>query len=332
MTVSIIIPVYNVSSYIERCIESVMNQTYKEIECIIVDDTSPDDSIVKCHKMIAEYDGPIKFTILHHEQNHGISGARNTGTKASSGDYLFYLDSDDEIKPSCIETLLNPMIEDSSIDMVQGNHIEEKGGQEMMYFKGTSSIVVSCHHDIYEHYFKYHHICASAWNKLIRRSFIDNYQLYFKEGLLFEDRQWMFYVQKNINKLIISKDITYIYHVRPNSITTSGKNAAIGHSYHTIYQDILNNLTPDSEANEINGYAYGFCKQYCIYLNDEPALKDIHKLYLKQAKSYNCWFAYFILLTIGVVRKIGNPIGIMKKFHIIRWRLMELPDILFNRK
>ena len=332
MKVSIIIPVYNVSAYIEHCIESVMNQTYKDIECIIVDDASPDDSIVKCEKMIAEYDGPIKFTILHHKQNRGLAGARNTGTEASSGDYIFYLDSDDEIKPNCIETLLQPMIEDCSINLIQGNHIEDNCGNEFRFFKGSSSLIISSHHDVYRHYFKYHHIYATAWNKLIRRSFIDDFQLHFKEGILHEDRHWMFFVQKHLKKAVICKDVTYIYHIRPNSITTRGKIDAIGHSYHTIYQDILNNLTPDSETQEISGYAYGFCKQYCIYVNDIPALNDIHKLYLQQAKRYNCWYAYFILAIIGAARKIGNPIGIMKKFHIIRWRLMELPDIIFNRK
>ena len=95
--VTIIIPVYQVSAYVERCILSVMDQDYDAIECIIVDDATQDDSIEQCERLIERYNGPILFKILHHQYNRGLSAARNTGTDAASGDYLYYLDSDDEI-------------------------------------------------------------------------------------------------------------------------------------------------------------------------------------------------------------------------------------------
>ena len=118
--VSIIIPVFRISGYIQRCIESVINQTYKDIECIIVDDGTQDDSIEKCEKLIKEYKGPIIFKIIHHEVNRGLSAARNTGTDAATGKYLYYLDSDDYISSNCIEKLVSYAIEDESIEMVQG--------------------------------------------------------------------------------------------------------------------------------------------------------------------------------------------------------------------
>ena len=93
--VTIVIPVYQVSEYVERCVCSVMAQSYPYLECIIVDDATQDDSIVKCEQLIAAYKGPIRFRILHHGQNRGLSAARNTGTKVATGDYLYYLDSDD---------------------------------------------------------------------------------------------------------------------------------------------------------------------------------------------------------------------------------------------
>ena len=99
MKVSIIIPVYNVSLYIERCIKSVMSQTYQDIECILVNDATPDDSIAIAERLIADYNGTIQFRILNHEHNKGQSTARNTGIDASTGDYLYFLDSDDEITP-----------------------------------------------------------------------------------------------------------------------------------------------------------------------------------------------------------------------------------------
>ena len=100
MKVSIIIPVYNVSAYIERCVKSVMKQTYSgDIECILVNDATPDDSIDIAKRLIADYNGPIQFRILNHEHNKGFSATRNTGIDAATGDYLYFFDSDDEITP-----------------------------------------------------------------------------------------------------------------------------------------------------------------------------------------------------------------------------------------
>lgn len=307
-----------------------MNQTYNDIECIIVDDATPDDSIVKCEQMIVAYDGPIRFSILHHQQNRGLSAARNTGTEVATGEYLYYLDSDDEITLDCIETLMKPMIEDNSIELVQGNHRVRKDDQEIIYYKGASSVIISNTNDIYIHYFKNHHIITTAWNKLMKRSFVESHQLYFKEGILHEDRHWMFYVQKHLKKAYICKDITYYYHIRPHSITR-GKEKTVGNSYHIIYQDILNHLTRGHEKTELSGYLYGFCKPYCIYVNEVPALKDTYNLYRQQAKRFKCWYVYILLTLVGVVRRLGNPMGILKLLHTIRWRLMELPDVFFNR-
>lgn len=329
--VTIVIPVYNVSDYIERCIKSVMNQTYSDIECILVDDATPDDSIEKCESLIAEYNGPIKFSIIHHQKNRGLSAARNTGTDAATGEYLYYLDSDDEITSDCIEKLLRIMIDDNSIDMVQGNHIEKKNGHQLVYFKGTSSVKLSSNLEVYKHYFDNHHIVCSAWNKLMKRSFVERFKLYFRDGLLYEDRLWIFYVKKHIENFYISKDITYIYHVRPNSITTQGRNIAIANSFIVLYQDILSHLTPNREKIELNGWIYGFCKPYCMYIDELPMMEDVLKLYKNKAKQYHCWYVYLILNVVGLVLQFGNPMKILSFLHALRWKKAEFPDMLHLR-
>ena len=121
MKVSIIIPIYNVSQYIKRCIDSVISQTYQNIECILVDDYSPDNSIHLAEEIINSYKGAIDFRIIHHTQNEGLSSARNSGTNVATGDYLYYLDSDDEITPGCIEKLLALVEKYPNVEMVQGN-------------------------------------------------------------------------------------------------------------------------------------------------------------------------------------------------------------------
>ena len=123
ITISLIIPVYKVSAYIERCLKSVIKQTYNHFECILVDDASPDDSIAKCERMIEEYDGPIQFRILHHQQNKGLSVARNTGIDAATGDYILFIDSDDLISNDCVEKLMTPVLRDKTIEMSVGEHV-----------------------------------------------------------------------------------------------------------------------------------------------------------------------------------------------------------------
>ena len=132
MLVSIIIPVYNVAPYIGDCLRSVMRQTYTgPIECLIVDDCGTDESLPIAERMIVEYDGPIRFEILHHEHNRGLSAARNTGINKATGDYFFFIDSDDEITEDCMEKMMSVVQENPEVELVQGRympHIVGGGG------------------------------------------------------------------------------------------------------------------------------------------------------------------------------------------------------------
>ena len=129
MKISIIVPVYNVEQYIKECFDSISAQTYKgEIECIFVDDCGQDKSVEILEKMIACYQGGISFSIIHHDHNKGLSGARNTGIRNASGDYLYFLDSDDYLLPKSIELLANIVRQNPNVQVVQGcakGHLEE---------------------------------------------------------------------------------------------------------------------------------------------------------------------------------------------------------------
>ena len=174
--ISIIIPVYQVSDYVERCIRSVMSQTFTDIECIIVDDVTEDDSIEKCQRLIDEYNNNlngkegIRFKILHHEVNRGLSAARNTGTKAATGEYFFYLDSDDEITPDCIEKHVSLAQKHPEAEMVIGNYLQYKEGTKIKVMTDDNLPTMIQDNEEYSRYFYQHRIVHSAWNKLIKRS------------------------------------------------------------------------------------------------------------------------------------------------------------------
>lgn len=108
--ISIIVPVYKVEKYLDKCVESIVEQTYKNLEIILVDDGSPDNCPAMCDEW-AKKDSRIKVI---HKKNGGLSSARNAGLDGCTGDYIYFLDSDDYIADNCIEMLFNAIVSDGS--------------------------------------------------------------------------------------------------------------------------------------------------------------------------------------------------------------------------
>lgn len=119
--VSIIVPVYNVSQYITKCLDSIYEQTYQNIELILVDDCGSDDSMIIVHGYLTSHVS-IEAHIISHQKNRGLSAARNSGIEKASGEYIYFLDSDDYITPDCIEALVKPLYH-KKYDVVVGDKI-----------------------------------------------------------------------------------------------------------------------------------------------------------------------------------------------------------------
>ena len=218
-TISIIIPVYNVAEYIGECLQSVMRQTYQgEIECIIVDDCGTDNSIAVAERLIAEYKGPIAFRVLHHENNRGLSAARNTGTDAATGDYIYYLDSDDYISDDCIEKLYEPM-KNKDYDMVIGDY-ETFGDYivQSLLFEQKEEIIgnENIFHELAEK-----QIPVIACNKMYNLNFLKRNNIDFVEGQLHEDDLWTYKICLVASQIAIQKRVTYYYRQHATSIVYS---------------------------------------------------------------------------------------------------------------
>jgi len=264
LKVSVIIPIYNVSSYIERCLESVMNQTYNCFECILVDDATPDDSITKCEKLIANYHGAINFVILHHEQNRGLSAARNTGLNAASGDYVFYLDSDDELTLDCIEKMIQPVLNDPTIEMVLGNNAIYYQSEKQAPVKQSDTHFHIGDFDSLEKvrnlFYKTKGGCGGyAWNKLINKEFLLQNQLYFKEGVNREDMLWSFFMVKYLKHLYIISDITLYYYIHPQSITTGSNRKEQTRHLEKVFEEIANHFSEKEKGLEAKKFLRPFC-------------------------------------------------------------------------
>lgn len=207
--VSVVIPVYNVEKYILRCINSIQQQSLDNIEIIVVDDYTPDNSM-SIVKELAENDNRIK--ILAHEKNMGLMWTRRTGYMVATGDYLAFCDSDDCLPPTAIENLYRAAMT-SDADIVCGNHLYITTKGEIIKHKndlryGTSPVGVLksllCHE-----------MTHTLWGKLFKASLFHDYEYKTYEHVTNGEDGCLFYqVVRNMNKTILIDD--YVYHYMQN--------------------------------------------------------------------------------------------------------------------
>lgn len=242
MKVSVIIPVYNVSPYISRCLDSVVAQTNTDLECILVDDCGTDNSIKIVLQFISEYKGAVRFSVLHHYENQGLSAARNSGIKAASGEYIYFLDSDNAIMPNCIETLTALAAKYPEADFVQGSTIRET--EKLMNNWSKSDLPEYCDNKNELSQLILQRSYRTAWNKLIKRDFIIKHSLYFPVGLIMEDHYWTWYLAKNVNAVAFTNKGTYFYYLNKDSIVNSSTKTMRIRRY-TSYLKIAHSIASD---------------------------------------------------------------------------------------
>lgn len=228
--ISVIVPVYNVKSFLVSCLTSVKNQTYKNLEIILVDDGSTDGSS-ELIKKYAKIDSRVKII---KQKNSGLSSARNAGISASKGKYLFFLDSDDSIKPDAIEYLYK--LSDSTKSPISiCSHLEKKEKSKLKNFNSNNykteklSVEAAIDRMLNEQGFM-----ISAWGKLfdakLFRSKGASKQIRFPENMLHEDvgttyKLFLRAFELNQNaKVAFGSRAEYIYNIRNTSITNQGFN------------------------------------------------------------------------------------------------------------
>ena len=221
MKVSIIIPIYKVKPYIERCIQSVLRQTYRDLEVILVDDCTPDRSMELAKACIEQspLSKDLQIVCLRHEQNRGLSVCRNDGIDAATGEYIMFMDSDDYITDDCVETLVKPL-ENFSYDMVIGNYELHQNGFDVRTVPLAIQGAITGVHRIAASYLK-DNIYSMAWNKLCKTSYIKDNKLYFQERLPSEDELWTALTVCTAKSLFAVQKITYHYEIRKESFMTS---------------------------------------------------------------------------------------------------------------
>lgn len=226
--ITIGIPVYNVEDYIGDALRSALDQTYPNLEIWIVDDKTPDKSIEMAKQIIASHPRRDSVHFICHEQNKGLSCARNTIIDAATGEYLFFMDSDDYLSTDCIEKLYSYMAKydadyvEGSFDIVTEDKLEVTHIHQHIakYIKDPECILNQKHPNYLFNYPPYPFI--SVWNKIYRTQFIKDSSLYFKPGILYEDHYFSFSTNLKATSCYLLPDITYHYRLRKASITHVG--------------------------------------------------------------------------------------------------------------
>lgn len=210
--VSIIVPIYNVEKYIKECIDSIINQTYKNLEIILVDDGSPDS----CPKICDEYSKKDKRIKVIHKENGGLSSARNAGLDVAKGEYVSFIDSDDIVDEKFIETLYNLCIE-NNCDISECNF--QRFEKDIVKSSNNCEIKVQTNHEMQERLYipKYFARGIVVWNKLYKKYLYDDVR--FPIGKLNEDEFTTYKVlYKCETSICVTEEELYYYRVNENSI------------------------------------------------------------------------------------------------------------------
>ncbi len=209
--ISVVIPCYNVEKYVRRCIESVLNQTYKNIEIIAIDDKSTDGTYNILQELVASNKGKIK--LLQNDVNHGLAYTRNIGVKNASSEYLGFIDSDDYIDPTYYEVLVREMC-DSGADLVVNDiQLVDEDGKEI------APTIAACNGDVNTYNILDNGLAASACNKLSRRDLLQKYP--FLEGKINEDVASIIPIVVHSKKIAYTNKAVYYYVQRNGSIQNS---------------------------------------------------------------------------------------------------------------
>lgn len=216
--ISVIVPVYNVASYLRRCLDSIVNQTFKDFEVILIDDGSTDNSLQIC----MEYKEKYSCIRIHHQENGGLSRARNVGLALSKGKYIIFIDSDDYIHKEALQIMYN-YITSKDVDYVAGGYIQTRSENSENFALSLGNILASEKNQkrLFEEFFRIHGEKSnySNWGKLFSRKVLNGW--HSLEGRINEDVDGLFQIICKTTKALYIDNALYFYFKNGKGITQS---------------------------------------------------------------------------------------------------------------
>lgn len=229
---SIVVPVYKVEAYLDKCVQSLIDQTFSDIEIILVDDGSPD----KCGKMCDDYAAQDERIKVIHKENGGQADARNQGIKISAGKYIMFVDSDDYLSTDALEKLSQSTQE--NCDIIVMDAICEGGYKRVVHHVGRYKSVFSGSEYLKAAY-KTGSMPMANFLYIYKRDFLTKSHLQYMCGIVHEDDHFISRAFLLANRVIDSGVKEYHYVIRENSTTTFPDKRRNGRDIYTVCQDLL---------------------------------------------------------------------------------------------
>lgn len=264
--ISIIIPCYNVSLYVSECIDSVLNQSYKNIEVLCVDDKSTDDTL----GILNSFSNDKRFKICKHKINKGLSATRNTGLSLAKGDYVLFLDSDDLLNVEALSKLIKA-IKKYDADICFGQIQQIKNNKLLPVFSNLKGVNGCFSFEKYKSVLLGRsYVCATG--KLYKRSFFDNTIISFDEGLIYEDVAPFFLAMCNARKKVVIDDVILYWRLRDGSISHQIENCENIEIYlYKVYKILKNYNSKEVRKN----FLFFVANSYTWY-NFTDDIRNIH--------------------------------------------------------
>ncbi|WP_288174396.1 glycosyltransferase [Sporofaciens musculi] len=263
MTFSIIIPVYNVEAYLDECLNSVLRQNYgkTEYEIILVDDGSADVSGKLCDEYAAKHENIVSV----HQENQGLSGARNTGIRCAKGNYLVFLDSDDIFYKDSLVHLQECL--DGEPDVIVCNSMKFEGNADNLekynYLSNDSGLMFDVLNE-YQGLLNHKDFTMTAWSLVVRREFLVYNNLFFEPGILHEDDLWSHMIMTRAGSMSYNRNFLCCYRVNREASIMQ----VLSYRHTESYLIILNKLDLQKERAGISRLerAVTFRKMALIYI------------------------------------------------------------------
>lgn len=321
--ISIIVPIYNVEKYLEKCLESILGQTFKDFELILVDDGSPDNCGSICDRYL-KLDSRVKVI---HKENGGLSSARNAGLDIAIGEYVGFVDSDDWIDTNMYEILYS-MAKETDADIIQCKFKELYNENNINIKINTSKFKLIDKFEALNNLIDYgemHVQMVVAWNKLYKKNLFD--EIRFPNGKIHEDEFTTYKLLYKSKKVALIGNELYYYRQTPNSIMNAKFNKnrldyleALEESlifFKKVNNEQLYNMTTIRYVDNLKKY----------YFKCEELLKDNKETLRKIKNSYNKAFKEYIYMN-----SFGIKSNLMELFFLINPKFYKILQILRKKQ
>lgn len=320
--ITVVVPIYRVEQYLERCIDSILGQSYENLEIILVDDGSPDG----CPEICDAYALRDKRIIVIHKENGGLSDARNVAIEIASGEYITFIDSDDYVRSDMLETLYVSLNE-NHCDIATCDFNSFYDDAEIKYAGSDNVKKVYTGEDALEIMLYQKDLTNSAWGKLYRRDLFANIR--YPKGRICEDLATTYKLFSNSARIVVNSARLYYYMQREDSIinSTFSQSRMSGIEFAAEELNYIQKMRPEILASAQNRLFMEAIftviqipngdRNYTERLKCYEIVKQLRKTVLLDSKSKKIYrlLAFSTLFSVGAPAKIYRIRGLLNKFR-----------------